>query len=67
MVVKSIISIESSLFNCFNSKVPYKNNCFEVLGYDVLIDDNLKPWLLEVNLSPYLNILSSLACDSPLD
>jgi len=32
-----------------------------VFGYDVLIDSNLKPWLMEINLSP------SLACDSPLD
>lgn len=41
--------------------VPYRNNCFELLGFDILIDDNLNPWLLEVNMSPSMNI------DSPLD
>jgi len=42
-------------------QVPYRNNCFEVLGFDVLIDDSLRPYLLEVNLN------SSLNTDSPLD
>ena len=41
--------------------VPYKNNCFELLGFDILIDSSLTPWLLEVNMCPSLNT------DSPLD
>lgn len=53
LVLKSLLTL--------NDKISSQPNCFELFGYDVIIDSNLRPWLLEVNASP------SLSRDNPLD
>lgn len=32
--------------------VKHKHNCFELYGFDFVLDQELSPWLIEVNLSP---------------
>eukprot|EP01065_Artemidia_motanka_P033153 TRINITY_DN40114_c0_g1_i1.p1 TRINITY_DN40114_c0_g1~~TRINITY_DN40114_c0_g1_i1.p1 ORF type:complete len:407 (+),score=148.53 TRINITY_DN40114_c0_g1_i1:56-1276(+) len=45
--------IVHSLRSCQNA-VTNDRHCFELYGYDMLVDSNLKPWLIEVNASPSL-------------
>ena len=54
IIVKTIISSEPVLNNAFDMHVPFRSNCFQLFGFDIMIDDELNPWLLEVNLSPSL-------------
>ena len=61
VIIKSLISIEPHVYNLSARHTKHKNIFFELFGFDILLDSKLKPWLLEVNISP------SLSSSSPLD
>jgi hypothetical protein len=37
--------------------------CFELLGYDFLIDEDFRLWLIEVNTNPYFGVPNEYIAD----
>ncbi|XP_076440096.1 tubulin polyglutamylase TTLL7-like isoform X3 [Babylonia areolata] len=66
MITKTLIVGEPHLLHAYRMcrpGVPSHSDsvCFEVLGFDVMIDRKLRPWLIEINRSP------SFGTDEKLD
>lgn len=68
LVIKTIISGESNINMLSKNNLPSRYCSYELFGIDVLLDHTLKPWLLEVNISPSLHSASplDLAVKGPL-
>ena len=60
IVAKTVIAVEASVNTTFKMHVPHKTNCYEIYGFDVVLDTSLRAWLLEVNTGPALHTPSPL-------
>jgi tubulin polyglutamylase TTLL4 len=60
LIIKTLMAVEPQITTAMRT-TKHRNQCFEVYGFDVIIDAKLRPWLLEVNVCP------SLSSSSPYD
>lgn len=51
IIMKSFISVQKVIAN--------DNHCFELYGFDILVDSDLNPWLIEINSNPSLTANTS--------
>lgn len=60
IIIKTLISAHPILKHNYHTCFPNHTTgsaCFEILGFDVMLDHRLKPWLLEVRDCDTINIL----------
>ena len=53
IVIKTIITVQPQLQHIYRScQTKEPDCCYELLGFDIMLDAKLKPWMLEVNHTP---------------
>ena len=60
LCIKTLMAVEPEITTQMRV-TKHKGQCFEIYGFDVIVDDTFRPWLLEVNVAP------SLSSSSPYD
>lgn len=55
VIIKTLIAAEVQVVKEMNKVGNRQKCCFEVYGFDIMFDEKMKPWVLEVNAMPSLS------------
>lgn len=72
IIIKTILGAEPHIVKELDKMGNRQRCCFEIYGFDVIFDDDMKPWVLEVNCLPSLSsssifdkqVKTQLICDA---
>lgn len=54
-IIKVLIAVEPHMLDSLNKCADHISNCFELYGFDVILDNTFRPWVLECNVCPSLS------------
>lgn len=60
IIIKTIICCEGPMTRLSHQNCKNDYTSFELFGFDIILDENFKPWILEVNITPSLKSESDL-------
>jgi len=63
VTAKTLLAADPKIASISTSNVKYRGTTFEILGFDFLIDEDMNPWILEVNHAPNLEPHTPLETD----
>ena len=63
-VTRALVATHEPLLRLSRYRCDQLGSCYELLGYDVTLDADLRPWLVECNASPSLGLRGSAGSDT---
>ena len=60
VIILTMISAEKKMLNRFRNTYQNRNTFYEVYGFDILITEKMRPYLIEVNQCPSMNMKTNI-------